>query len=250
MQLRHGRCLAGMCKRQEAAHISLPAMLVRDAGGPSSSVDAGSGGSGAGAGGDGCQAAAGAQPCLAATGLDPLVEEGSEGQAAEEGVGQQHQQQEAGGPREGAQQGRTAAGPPAGSHGVAPPGEAAAAAAAADGWTWRTPLERSAPYWEGWYTGLSDMFLQLPVPKVGAHGCNRSGEQLQPQGRGLAAPPRHGRAQQALPCRQPLQAAVSLQAGRTRSLPQLSRQPAPRRTQPAHPRAALPCPPGAGAGGY
>ena len=34
------------------------------------------------------------------------------------------------------------------------------------GWVWRTQLEQSAPYWEGWYTGLSDMFLALPVPKV------------------------------------------------------------------------------------
>lgn len=34
------------------------------------------------------------------------------------------------------------------------------------GWVWRTQLEQSAPYWEGWYSGLSDMFLALRVPKV------------------------------------------------------------------------------------
>lgn len=33
-------------------------------------------------------------------------------------------------------------------------------------WVWRTPLERSAVYWEGWYSGLSTAFLQLPQPKV------------------------------------------------------------------------------------
>ncbi|EFJ40833.1 hypothetical protein VOLCADRAFT_77814 [Volvox carteri f. nagariensis] len=33
-------------------------------------------------------------------------------------------------------------------------------------WTWRTPLELSRPYWEGWYTGLSEAFLQLPCPKA------------------------------------------------------------------------------------
>eukprot|EP00775_Hariotina_reticulata_P011607 gene11607-11751_t len=33
-------------------------------------------------------------------------------------------------------------------------------------WTWRTPLAASRPYWEGWYHGLSDTFLALPVPKM------------------------------------------------------------------------------------
>eukprot|EP00879_Flechtneria_rotunda_P005408 GHRR01005699.1.p1 GENE.GHRR01005699.1~~GHRR01005699.1.p1 ORF type:complete len:437 (+),score=84.88 GHRR01005699.1:148-1311(+) len=32
--------------------------------------------------------------------------------------------------------------------------------------TWRTPLAASGPYWEGWYKGLSDAFLALPVPKM------------------------------------------------------------------------------------
>lgn len=31
---------------------------------------------------------------------------------------------------------------------------------------WRTRLEESAPFWEGWYTGLSELFLHLKVPKV------------------------------------------------------------------------------------
>jgi protein phosphatase methylesterase 1 len=28
-------------------------------------------------------------------------------------------------------------------------------------WTWRTPLEQSRPFWAGWYTGLSEAFLQV-----------------------------------------------------------------------------------------
>ncbi|KAF6253011.1 hypothetical protein COO60DRAFT_476829 [Scenedesmus sp. NREL 46B-D3] len=41
-------------------------------------------------------------------------------------------------------------------------GEAAAAGAL----IWRTPLAASRPHWEGWYRGLSDTFLSLPVPKM------------------------------------------------------------------------------------
>ncbi|KAF6248317.1 Alpha/Beta hydrolase protein [Scenedesmus sp. NREL 46B-D3] len=41
-------------------------------------------------------------------------------------------------------------------------GEAAAAGAL----MWRTPLAASRPHWEGWYRGLSDTFLSLPVPKM------------------------------------------------------------------------------------
>lgn len=33
-------------------------------------------------------------------------------------------------------------------------------------WSWRTPLAASRQYWEGWYTGLSDAFLALPLPKM------------------------------------------------------------------------------------
>jgi protein phosphatase methylesterase 1 len=33
-------------------------------------------------------------------------------------------------------------------------------------WRWRTPLEASEPFWEGWYGGLSGLFLGLPVPKM------------------------------------------------------------------------------------
>lgn len=40
------------------------------------------------------------------------------------------------------------------------------AGAEGDVWTWRTPLAASRQYWEGWYTGLSDAFLALPVPKM------------------------------------------------------------------------------------
>lgn len=40
-------------------------------------------------------------------------------------------------------------------------------AAGGDGaWLWRTNLAASSPYWRGWYEGLSDAFLALPVPKM------------------------------------------------------------------------------------
>lgn len=46
---------------------------------------------------------------------------------------------------------------PATRHQAAPP----------DGvWSWRTPLAASQPYWQGWYSGLSDAFLALTVPKM------------------------------------------------------------------------------------
>jgi protein phosphatase methylesterase 1 len=34
------------------------------------------------------------------------------------------------------------------------------------GWTWRTNVEASYSYWEGWYTGLSDAFLWVQTPKL------------------------------------------------------------------------------------
>ncbi|DBA73372.1 TPA: hypothetical protein ACH3X1_011416 [Trebouxia sp. C0004] len=33
-------------------------------------------------------------------------------------------------------------------------------------WVWRTPLHLSQPYWEGWYKGLSDLYLSVTTPKV------------------------------------------------------------------------------------
>lgn len=33
-------------------------------------------------------------------------------------------------------------------------------------WVWRTPLERTQPFWEGWYKGLSEAFLNVSAPKV------------------------------------------------------------------------------------
>lgn len=44
----------------------------------------------------------------------------------------------------------------------APPGTGAAEAQ----WVWRTPLLSSEPYWEGWYSGLSDAFVAVRMPKV------------------------------------------------------------------------------------
>jgi protein phosphatase methylesterase 1 len=33
-------------------------------------------------------------------------------------------------------------------------------------WVWRTPLEESSLYWEGWYRGLSTLYLNLKIPKM------------------------------------------------------------------------------------
>lgn len=33
-------------------------------------------------------------------------------------------------------------------------------------WVWRTPLEESSSYWEGWYQGLSTLYLNLKIPKM------------------------------------------------------------------------------------
>jgi len=33
-------------------------------------------------------------------------------------------------------------------------------------WTWRTPLLQSEPHWQGWYQGLSQLFLGLSAPKL------------------------------------------------------------------------------------
>lgn len=44
--------------------------------------------------------------------------------------------------------------------------EVDAAPGAAPQWAWRTPLLASESCWEGWYTGLSDAFVAVRVPKV------------------------------------------------------------------------------------
>lgn len=31
---------------------------------------------------------------------------------------------------------------------------------------WRIDLSRSEPFWDGWFRGLSSMFLSIPVPKL------------------------------------------------------------------------------------
>ena len=33
-------------------------------------------------------------------------------------------------------------------------------------YVWRTDLSASAPHWKGWYTGLSQLFLDVPAPKI------------------------------------------------------------------------------------
>ena len=34
------------------------------------------------------------------------------------------------------------------------------------GYTWRIDLAGTEPHWEGWFQGLSSLFLSCPVPKV------------------------------------------------------------------------------------
>ena len=34
------------------------------------------------------------------------------------------------------------------------------------GYTWRTPLRTTAPYWEGWFTGLSSKFLTVRAARL------------------------------------------------------------------------------------
>ncbi|KAI3424160.1 hypothetical protein D9Q98_009519 [Chlorella vulgaris] len=148
----------GMCKRQEAAHISLPAMLRPLGPGEAPGSRVGSGGTGVvGDGGGGGLLL----PSLVISGLGSLAEEeegeeeeGEEG--AEEGQQQQRQaherqQQQQQPHRERFQQQQQ---------------QQQLQQASDGGWVWRTPLELSAPHWEGWYLGLSDQFLKLPVPKV------------------------------------------------------------------------------------
>ena len=139
---------AGMCKRQEAAHISLPAMLRP-------------------AGSDGSTAAADPALCFGMGGLEPLAE-GAEEDEAEAAAGSPaaiaacagQDTDAAAAARDPQQQPHNAVPPPAHASGTA------------GGWVWRTHLEQSAPFWEGWYSGLSDLFLKLSVPKVRG-GCVR-----------------------------------------------------------------------------
>ncbi|PRW60955.1 phosphatase methylesterase 1 [Chlorella sorokiniana] len=143
----------GMCKRQEAAHVSLPSMLRQ-----------------LGAGEDAAAAAAGPAQPLTAGGLEPLVEEEGEEEAdpVAQDVGQPPQlparpqvpprppqaEAESAAPTRGLARGDSGSSGGGGGSGSSP------------GWVWRTQLEQSAPFWEGWYSGLSDMFLSLRVPKV------------------------------------------------------------------------------------
>lgn len=39
-------------------------------------------------------------------------------------------------------------------------------AGAESGYRWRVPLAQTRQHWEGWYRGLSSMFLGIPVPKM------------------------------------------------------------------------------------
>lgn len=33
-------------------------------------------------------------------------------------------------------------------------------------YVWRTDLSASAPYWRGWYEGMSELFLTVKAPKI------------------------------------------------------------------------------------
>ncbi len=152
----------GMCKRQEAAHVSLPSMLRQMGTGEGAAV-----------------AAAGLGQPLSAGGLEPLAEEedGDEEGAADV--------QDAGQPPQPTAPQHLPPRPPRPEAGVTGPvlggsssgggggvgGSSGSSSSGGPGWVWRTQLEQSAPYWEGWYSGLSDMFLGLRVPKVGSVRC-------------------------------------------------------------------------------
>ncbi|KAL4854217.1 Protein phosphatase methylesterase 1 [Chlorella vulgaris] len=172
----------GMCKRQEAAHISLPAMLRPLGPGKAPGSRVGSDGTGVGGGGGGGLLLA----SLVADGLGSLAEEEEEEQEEEEEEEEEEQEEdgeeEAG---EGQQQQRQAherqqqqqpphrelfqqqqQQQPAHTQQHQQAEQQQQQPASNGGWVWRTPLELSAPHWEGWYLGLSDQFLKLPVPKV------------------------------------------------------------------------------------
>ena len=160
---------SGMSRSTAAAHVSFPAMLCPAAAAPPPAVPRGDGS---------------AVPAEEG-GLGPIAEEGEE-----EGAGQQQQQQRVadrhgttpsatapaapGMPRSAnGSSGPSASCGPSGSSGPSGPSGpsgTAASASAGDGgpWVWRTPLLASEPAWEGWYQGLSEAFLALPVPKVRA----------------------------------------------------------------------------------
>lgn len=36
----------------------------------------------------------------------------------------------------------------------------------ADGYRWRTPLEKTEQFWQGWFSGLSNLFLNVVGPKL------------------------------------------------------------------------------------
>ena len=160
-----------MVKRQEAAHISLPSMLHWQQQGAGAADSSGASSNGSSNGSE-----AGGAPPLASScgGLEPLAEEGEEedgdgelppqqqeqpAQQQEEHKQQQQQQEEQPQQRQVEQ--------PQPQQQLAAASSSGGGSGAGGGWVWRTPLERSEPFWEGWYTGLSDLFLKLPAPKVG-----------------------------------------------------------------------------------
>lgn len=168
-----------MCRSQEAAHISLPSMLIQRqpaANGTSSLVTA-----------------AAAAPPLTASGLEPVAEEEEEGEqdAAMSSSPQQPPLAQLP-PRPPGHQWPALPAPGSSSGGGSTGGGGSSAGGIpAEAWVWRTDLEASAPYWEGWYVGLSEMFLKLPVPKVlvlvGTDRLDRSLTIGQMQGKPLSA---------------------------------------------------------------
>ncbi|KAJ9533214.1 hypothetical protein QJQ45_018358 [Haematococcus lacustris] len=73
--------------------------------------------------------------------LRQLIEEPAAAQGGEQQGGQQQQQEEGG-------------------------GASSSCVCGSGAWAWRTPLLATQPYWQAWYSGLSDAFLQVPGPKL------------------------------------------------------------------------------------
>ncbi|KAL6746134.1 Alpha/Beta hydrolase protein [Haematococcus lacustris] len=95
-------------------------------------------------------------------------EEGGEPAAAGEHQGGQSQRQDASGtaedPTRPGQAGGGTAGEGAGPGGGG--GQGPGSVCGSGAWVWRTPLLATQPYWQAWYSGLSDAFLQVPGPKL------------------------------------------------------------------------------------
>lgn len=139
----------GMCRCKDAAAVSLPSQLKQakqqqPLGGAGEQAQGGCGGS----------------PAAGTTAADasgaPAAAGGEVGGAAHAGPGHMmgHGHAHAHGPGMGCSTEGL-------SEGASEGGSGSGRSEGGGSWVWRTPLAATRPYWEGWYTGLSDAFLQV-----------------------------------------------------------------------------------------